>query len=164
MTRNGPDRPPIYPPPPAAPADPFGATPGERLAAWLDQLREQRGFPSMRQFCAALDLPATTVSGWRAGKATSLEQLRNVATALGVPLGEVLLATGLASDADMHVNPTRVEYVYDADKAIDRDPKLYEAERVLLRQIRNAYRRAAEGEPDMQPLVNPSDTTTEGEE
>lgn len=73
---------------------------GRSLVAYLDALRETAGATSMRSYMASVGYDAARVSQWKLGKPPSIAHMRELADALDVPLGEILVAAmyGTADD------------------------------------------------------------------
>lgn len=115
-------------------------SPGERLAAYL----EGRLAPgqSMRAFCRDHGLDNALVSAWKSGRGVDLDSARRVADALGLTLGQVLVVAGYGEPSDFGgaVPPEPVAPIVDVDYAIEHDPNLTDAERALLRQVRQFTR------------------------
>lgn len=115
---------------------------GPALVAWLDELR---GAQSVRSFALDRGLDDARIAAWRAGGTPRLEQLREVADALNVHLGDVLLAARLATADELVVSAPRETPPPSIDEAIEQDPTLTDGERDVLRTVRRAVRDAATG-------------------
>lgn len=116
---------------------------GPALAAWLD---EMRGAQSVRSFALERGLDDARISAWRRGGTPTLEQLRDVADAVNVHLGDVLIAAGLARPDELVVSEPREAPPPNIDDAISRDPSLTDGEREILRTVRKVAKDAAAGQ------------------
>lgn len=116
---------------------------GPALAAWIDTLR---GEQSVRSFASERGLDDARIAAWRTGQTPRMEQLRQVADALGVHLGDVLVAAHLADPSELVVSAPRSEPPPPGiDEAIERDPDLSDGEREILRAARKVARDAVRG-------------------
>lgn len=84
---------------------------GPRLAALIDS---RRGKTSVRQFAMAAGLDHSRISTWARGATPTLENLRVVADALSMPLGELLIFIGAGTAEDFTVSGSSTATVRDA--------------------------------------------------
>ena len=103
---------------------------GQRVVALIEE-RLEAG-QSLRNFALQHGLDHTRFFAWRQGTTPSLDQLRQVATAIGMRLGDVLVECGYGTRDEFSVVEV-VEYVSDVQKAIETDPNLDEHGQQILR-------------------------------
>jgi hypothetical protein len=85
------------------------------------------------------------ISAWKAGATPRVEHLRAVADGLGVTLGTVLVAAGMAREGELEVMTDQEPPAPDIDEAIEGDPNLTDDERAFLRTARETVRAVVEG-------------------
>lgn len=111
--------------------------PAKRVASYILQLIPPD--QSIRQWCAARGLDATRISAWKNnGGDIELKSARDVAAALGLSLGQVLVIAGELDERDLDGEPPPKPVPPPPPtiaEAIERDPGMNEHEREVLRNV-----------------------------
>jgi transcriptional regulator with XRE-family HTH domain len=108
---------------------------GPALAAWLDTLR---GDISMRRFMDARNYDDARVSQWRLGKPPSIGHMRELADALGMSLGEILIRARYGTLQDFTVIQPVERTTIALREAIDAS-NLDEAQRALISHLLDTF-------------------------
>ena len=114
---------------------------GPRLAAYVRSLLAPG--QSMRSFCLEHGIDNARGSAWESSPGdVSIDRMRELANALGLTLGQVMVIAGYGTPDDFGgaTPPEPTAPVVSIDVAIDHDPELSEFARRSLREILSSLR------------------------
>lgn len=118
----------------------------QRLAAYVRAMLAPG--QSMRSFCAERGLDNARISAWESnGGDVSIDHMRTYGDALGLTLGQVMIAAGYGDEDDFGAAPPPpVAPNVSIDFAIEHDPDLSDFARRTFREMRATIRAVESGQ------------------
>lgn len=121
---------------------------GPRLYEYLERHWKALGTNANAWTDANPGIQGPTVSRWRTGTVPSLQAMRAVADALGVPMVDVMIAAGVIDRSELDREPAAAPPEPDIDAAIAGDRRLSPLARNTLRDILASIRKVEAGEAE----------------